>query len=329
MRSAMPGPRRTAALAGAVLAVAGVVAAAPALAQGFPAKPVRVVIGAPPGGGTDILGRTIAPKLAEAIGQQVVIDNRPGAATNIGAELVAKAPPDGHTLLMASTPHVINASLFPSLPFDPVKDFTPIMLMATVQTVLIVHPAVPANSVKELVALARAQPGKLTFGASNGTSQYLAVELFKVMAGVKIENVPYKGAALALNDVLGGHIDGQVNTVISVLPFIKAGKLKALGMAGPKRATALPDVPTIGETLPGFESAGWYGLFGPAGVARDTVAKIHSAFVAALGLPETRDRLAAQGVDVVANAPDEFARFVRDQIPKWAKVVKASGAKAQ
>jgi tripartite-type tricarboxylate transporter receptor subunit TctC len=296
-------------------------------AQAWPAKPLRIVVPAAPGGGTDIIARALAPKLAELLGQPAIIENRAGGGTNIGTEFVARAAPDGYTVLMASTPHVINPSLFTKLAFDPVRDFTPISQLATVQTVLVVHPSLPVKSVKELIALAKARPGQLSAGTSAGTSQFLAIELLKSMAGIDLVNVPYKGAGAALADTLGGHVQVQVNTLVATLPHLEAGRLRALAVCGPVRSARLPGVPTVGETLKGFESAGWYGLLGPAGLPRDLVNRLHGAFRSALSDAAIRERLGGQGVDIVAGTPEELAAFIVREIPKWSAVVKASGLK--
>jgi len=308
---------------------AALAASTPLLAQTYPSKPIRLVVPAAPGGGTDIIARAIAPKLGELLGQPAVIENRAGGGTNIGTEFVARAVPDGHTLLMASTPHAINPSLFAKLAFDPIRDFTPVSLLATVQTVLVVHPSLPARTVKEFIALAKARPGQLAAGTSAGTSQFLAVELLKSMAGIDIVNVPYKGAGAALTDTLGGHVQFQVNTLVATLPHIEAGRLRAIAVCGPTRSALLPKVPTVGETLKGFESAGWYGLLGPAGLPREVVARLHGAFRAAMSDTSVRERFTTQGVDVVAGTPEELGAFIAREIPKWAAVVKAAGLKLE
>jgi tripartite-type tricarboxylate transporter receptor subunit TctC len=293
--------------------------------QGYPTRPVRAVVPAAPGGGTDILARTLAPAIGEQLGQALVIDNRPGGSTNIGTEVVARSAPDGYTVLMASTAHAINPSVFPKLNFDPVRDFTPISHLATVQTVLVVHPSLPVANMKEFIALARKRPGEISAGNSAGTSQFLAVELLKTMAKIQVLNVPYKGAGAAMTDNVAGHVQFQVNTLLAALPFIKSGRLKVLAVCGPKRALALPDVPTVGETLPGFESAGWYALLGPARMPPDVVGRLNDVFVKALKTPATHERLSQQGVDVVASTPEALGAFIAREIPKWGAVVKAAG----
>lgn len=295
-------------------------------AQPFPSKPVRVVVPAAPGGGTDILARLIAPELGKNFGQQIVIENRAGGATMIGTEFVARSAPDGHTMVIASTPHAINPTLYKKIPFDPVRDFTMISQLGRTTTVLVVHPSLPVKNVKELIALAKARPGQLTAGTSAGNSAYLAVEMLKKMAGIDALNIPYKGAGQALSDLVAGHVQFQVNTLLAAKPFIEAGRLRAIGVCSAQRSAALPDVPPIGETLKGFETSGWYALLGPAGISRDTALRIHDGFAKALRLPEITSGLALRGVEVVAGTPDELARNMPLEIKKWGEVVKSSGA---
>jgi tripartite-type tricarboxylate transporter receptor subunit TctC len=311
------------------IALTAILHAAIAAAQNFPAKPIRIIVPAVPGGGTDILARLLSPRLTEVFGQTIIVDNRGGAFTNIGTEIVARSAPDGYTVLIATTPHAINPGLFPKLPFDPINDFTMISQLALTQTVLIVHPSLPATNVKEFIALAKARPGQLTAGTAGGNSAYLAVEMLKTMAKIDVLNIPYKGAGQALNDTVAGHVQFQVNTLLAALPFIQAGRLRAIGVCGAKRATALPNVATIAETIKGFESSGWYALMGPAGIPRDVVLRIHDGFSKALRTPEITRRLAEMGVDVVAGTPDELTRLMPREIAKWGAVVKSSGAKAE
>ncbi len=300
-----------------------------AYAQTFPAKPVRIIVPAVPGGGTDILARLLSPKLTEIFGQSVVVDNRGGAFTNIGTELVARAAPDGYTVLIATTPHAINPSLLPKLPFDPIKDFSMISQLALTQTVLVVHPSLPVHNVKEFIALAKARPNQLTAGTAGGNSAFLAVEMLKSMAKIDVLNIPYKGAGQALNDTVAGHVQFQVNTLLAALPFIQAGRLRAIGVCGLKRAAALPDVAPVADTIKGFESSGWYALMGPAGMPREVVLKLHEGFSKALHTPEITRRLAEMGVDVLAGSPDDLTKLMPREISKWAVVVKSSGAKAE
>jgi tripartite-type tricarboxylate transporter receptor subunit TctC len=313
----------------AILLAAMFAFAATAPAQTYPAKPIRIVVPAVPGGGTDILARLLSPRLTELFGQTIIVDNRGGAFTNIGTEIVARSAPDGYTVLIATTPHAINPGLFPKLPFDPINDFTMISQLALTQTVLVVHPSLPATNVKEFIALAKARPGQLTAGTAGGNSAYLAVEMLKTMAKIDVLNIPYKGAGQALNDTVAGHVQFQVNTLLAALPFIQAGRLRAIAVCGAKRATALPNVATVAETIKGFESSGWYALMGPAGIPRDVVLRIHDGFAKALRTPEITRRLAEMGVDVVAGTPDELTRLMPREIAKWGAVVKSSGAKAE
>ena len=297
--------------------------------QAYPAKPIRIIVPAVPGGGTDILARLLSPRLTEIFGQTIIVDNRGGAFTNIGTELVARSAPDGYTVLIATTPHAINPSLFPKLPFDPINDFTMISQLALTQTVLVVHPSLPATNVKEFIALAKARPGQLTAGTAGGNSAYLAVEMLKSMAKIDVLNIAYKGAGQALNDTVAGQVQFQVNTLLAALPFIQAGRLRAIGVCGAKRATSLPNVATVAETIPGFESSGWYALMGPAGIPRDVVLKIHDGFSKALRTPEITRRLSDMGVDVLAGSPDELTKLMPREIAKWGAVVKSSGARAE
>ena len=308
----------------AAFAVSGV-----ARAQAFPSKPLRIIVPAVPGGGTDILARLLSPRLQEQFGQGIIIENRGGAFTNIGTEYVARSAPDGYTVLIATTPHAINPALFPRLPFDPIKDFTMVSLLARTQTVLVVHPSLPVTNVKELIALAKAKPGKLTAGTSGGNSAFLAVEMLKAQAKIDVLNIPYKGAGQALNDTVAGHVQFQVNTLLAALPFIQSGRLRAIAVCGAKRATSLPKVPTVAETLPGFESSGWYALLGPAGMPRDVTLRLQDGYAKALRTPEVTRRLAEMGVDVNAGSPDELAKVMPMEIKKWGELVRISGAKAE
>lgn len=297
--------------------------------QPFPSKPLRIIVPAVPGGGTDILARLLSPRLQEQFGQSIIIENRAGAFTNIGTEYVARSAPDGYTVLIATTPHAINPALFPKLPFDPIKDFTMISLLARTQTVLVVHPSLPVNNVKELIALAKAKPGKLTAGTSGGNSAFLAVEMLKAQAKIDVLNIPYKGAGQALNDTVAGHVQFQVNTLLAALPFIQSGRLRAIAVCGAKRATSLPNVPTVAETLPGFESSGWYALLGPAGMPREVTLRVQEGYAKALRTPEVTRRLAEMGVDVNAGSPEELAKLMPLEIKKWGDLVRMSGAKAE
>jgi tripartite-type tricarboxylate transporter receptor subunit TctC len=264
--------------------------------------------------------------LTKQFGQQIVIENRAGGATMIGTEFVARSAPDGHTLVIATTPHAINPTLYKKVPFDPVKDFTMISQLGLTTTVLVVHPSLPVNNVKEFIALAKARPGQLTAGTAAGNSAYLAVEMIKTMAKIDAVNIPYKGAGQALTDLIAGHIQFQVNTLLAAKPFIDSGRLRAIGVCSAKRAASMPNVQAIGETIKGFETSGWYALLGPAGIPRDTTLRIHDGFAKSLRTPEITKRLADQGVEVTAGTPDELTRIMPLEIKKWGEVVKSSGA---
>ncbi len=297
----------------------------------YPNHPVRVVVPFPAGGTTDILARAASQKLTEALGQPFVVENRGGAGGNIGADLVAKSPPDGYTLLMGTVgTHAINPSLYQKMPYDHVKDFVPVVLVAGVPNVLVVNPSLPVKSVQELIAYAKANPGKVNFASSgSGTSIHLSAELFKTMAGVSMQHVPYKGSAPALADLAGGQVDLMFDNLPSALPLIKAGKLRAIAVTSQQRASALPDVPTIAESgLPGFEATSWFGLLAPAGTPRDAIAKVNGEVAKWLATPEAKEKLASQG-GIVGNGltPEDFSRHIASETTKWQKVVKESGAK--
>jgi tripartite-type tricarboxylate transporter receptor subunit TctC len=326
MRSAV----RVLALALAASTIA-VVAAADAQTA-FPIKPVRVVVPFPAGGTTDLLARAASQKLSATWGQQAIVDNRPGAAGNIGAELVAKAPADGYTLLMGTVgTHAINASLYPRMPYDHAKDFAPVILVAGVPNVLVVHPSLPVNSVQELIAFAKANPGRLNFASSgSGTSIHLSGELFKVMTGVQMTHIPYKGSAPALADLVGGQVQLMFDNLPSSLAFIKAGKLRALAVTSAQRSPALPDVPTVAESgVSGFEASSWFGLLAPAGTPRDVVTKINADTQKWLASPDAKDKLAAQGAAAAGGSPEDFAKHIEAETAKWARVVKESGARVE
>jgi len=304
-------------------------AAANACAQSYPSKQLRFVVPFPPGGPADILSRTIGQNLSESWGQQVVIDNRAGAGGNIGAEIVAKAPPDGYTMLMGFVgTHAINSSLYRSMPFDAVKDFEPVALVAMVTIILVVHPSVPVKTVKELIALAKAKPGELSFGSpGNGTPQHLAGELFNTMTGVKMVHVPYKGAVPALIDLLGGRLSMIFSSMPPALPHLQSGKLRALGVTSSARSPAAPDVPTIAQSgLKGYEVINWYGVLVPAKTPKEIVGKLNGEVVGIMNLPAVKERLAAQGAETYTSTPEKFAEMIKSETEKWAKVVKFSGA---
>ncbi|TPG24520.1 tripartite tricarboxylate transporter substrate binding protein [Variovorax guangxiensis] len=292
--------------------------------------PVRILVGAPAGGSTDTLARSLAVSMGPALGRNVIVENRPGAGGNIAADAVAKAAPDGNTLLMSFTSHAINATLYPSLPFDPVKDFTALTCVATSPSILVAHPSVAAKDVRELIALAKAKPGQLNFAiGAVGSSLHMAGEEFKMQSGVDIVNIPYKGTAPAVQDLLAGQVQLMFAAVGNVKAHIQAGKLKALGVTTAKRLPAFPDVPAIAEALPGYESSAWFGLFGPARLPADVARRLGDAARQALQQPDMRKRLETEGAIPVGNSPEQFAAFVQSEIPRWAKVVKFSGAKPE
>ncbi|MCU0898430.1 MAG: tripartite tricarboxylate transporter substrate binding protein [Burkholderiales bacterium] len=313
--------------AATVLLCTGALAAdAPAA---FPAKPIRLVVPFPPGGSTDIIARVIGQKLSESLGQQVILENKPGAGGNIGVEMVARAPADGYTLVMG---HVgtfgSNPALYKRLPYDPVKDFAPVTLVAMVPNLLVVQPALPVRTTQELIALARAKPGQLTYGSGgNGSAAHLAAEYFKSRAGVDIQHIPYKGTVPALTDLLAGQISLQITGAPPLLPYIKSGKVRVLATASPQRLKILPDVPTIAESgVPGYAATQWYGILAPAATPKPIVERLNQEIVKAINSPEVRARLEAEGAEPVGNTPAEFAAFIRSELALWAKVVKESGA---
>jgi tripartite-type tricarboxylate transporter receptor subunit TctC len=311
-------------------AVAALALALPAAAQGYPSKPIRFVVPYPAGGPLDTVARLLAQKVSESTRQPVVVDNKPGAGGNIGADIVAKSPPDGYTILMgAVATHAINPTLYASIPYDPVRDFTPVTQVASTPNVLVVNPAVPANDVKGFIAYARANPGKLNFGSgSTGSAGHLAGELFNAQAGVKMTHVPYKGAAPAMQDLLGGRIELMFDNLASSLAQVKAGKVRALAVTTARRSGLAPDLPTIAESgLPEFDISTWFGVFAPAGVPRDVVDRLHAEFTRALAAPDVREKMLALGAEPVGNRPEEFAAYIRREAEKYARVIKASGAK--
>jgi tripartite-type tricarboxylate transporter receptor subunit TctC len=315
-----------AALVGLLLAVSASLAGA----QAWPSKPIKWIVPFAPGGTTDILARTVGDKLAIALGVPVVIENKPGAGGGVGAEFTAKAAPDGYTIMGGTiSTHAINASLYDKLPYDPVKDFVPITLIARVPNLLVVNPEVPAKDVKELIALLKANPGKYTFASSgNGTSQHLSGELFKSMAGVDMQHIPYKGSPPALQDVVGGQVTMTFDNITTAWPLAKAGKLRALAVTTAKRSSIAPDVPTLAESgLPGFEIGSWQGVFAPAGTPAPIVKRLNAEIVKILHLPDVNEKLAGLGAEIVADSPEEFAALVKAEVVKWSDVVKKSGAK--
>jgi tripartite-type tricarboxylate transporter receptor subunit TctC len=292
--------------------------------------PVRILVGASAGGSTDTLARTLANELGRQLGRVVIVENRPGAGGNIAADAVAKAAPDGNTLLMSYTSHAINATLYPSLPFDPVKDFTALTCVATAPSVLVANPSLPIKDVRELIAYAKSRPGKLNFAIGGiGSSLHLAGDAFKMQSGAYIVNIPYKGTAPALQDVIAGQVELMFAPMIAAQAQVRGGKVKALGVTSARRLPQFPNVPAIAEVLPGYESSAWFGLFAPGRMSPELTKKYGDAARAAIAAPEVRKRLESDGAIPVGNSPEEFARFVQTEITRWAKVVKFSGAKPE
>ncbi len=306
------------------LALAGTVHA-----QAWPAKPVRIIVGYAAGGATDTVARLVAQKLSEATGQQFFVENKPGAGGNVGAALAASSPPDGTTFILVAPAHAINATLYSKLAFDPVRDFTPVVHVASVTNLMVVHPSVPANSVAELVALAKAKPGALSYAsAGSGASSHLAAEIFKSKAGVNIVHVPYKGTGQSVVDLLAGQVQLTLDSMPALLPHVKAGRLRALAVGSTTRSAALPDVPTMQEAgIPGFEVTVWLGLLGPAGTPPEIVGRLNAEVNKILALPDVRERLAGIGADPIGGTPQQFGALVQSEIAKYAEVIKATGAR--
>lgn len=314
-----------------LLAAAATALAQNVAAQEYPQRPIRFIVPFAAGGGGDIVVRTVAQRLTEAMGPPVVVDNRSGAGGNVGTDLAAKSAPDGYTILMANVaPIAINVSLYKKLPYDSVKDFAPVSLMAVFPNVLVVHPSVAAKSVKELIALAKAHPGQLTYAsAGNGSTTHLAAELFKSMAGLDMIHVPYKGGGPALVDLIAGQVNLYFGSMPAALPHVKNGKLRALAVTSAKRSRAAPELPTVAESgFPGFAADTWIGVLAPAGTPGPIVVRLNREIVKILQQPELEEKLSAQGAEPVTNSPEQFAAYIKSEIRKWAKVVKESGAKA-
>jgi tripartite-type tricarboxylate transporter receptor subunit TctC len=300
-------------------------------AQGYPTRPIRLVVASSPGGASDILARLLGQKLSEELHQQVVVDNRGGASGVIGTDIVAKAMPDGYTLLIIQPSLTINPSMIKRLPYDAMRDFAPVSLVVDAAQIMTVNPAVPAKSVKDLIAFAKARPGQLMFGSPGiGTSPHLTAELFKLKAGVSMPQVPFKGAGLAFVSLISGEVSVAFSTVLSAMPHIKSGKIRALGVTTLKRVQVMPEVPTIAESaLPGFETSQWFGILAPAGTPRRIVERLYQALAHGSNSAEVKDRLAAQGVDVVNKKPEEFATLIKRETAQWAQVITAAGIKPQ
>jgi tripartite-type tricarboxylate transporter receptor subunit TctC len=303
----------------------------PAAAQPYPSKPIRIISPFAPGGGNDNLCRIIAPNLAKQLGQQVVVENRPGANGAVGTEIAARSAPDGYTIVLIPSGHAVNAAIRKNLPFDSIKDFSPITLVGSSPLVLAVHPSLPVKSVKDLIALAKARPGQLAYGSAGiGSSGHLGGALFDALTGTKMLHVPYKGMSLAIIDLMSGQVSLTFGTTLSVVPHVRAGRLRALAQTGAKRSPALKDLPTVAEAgVPGYEAGLWYGFVGPARMPADIVRRLHDAIVAAIESPEVRKRLESQALDPQHNTPEEFAKLMVSDLDRWAKVVKRAGIKAE
>ena len=313
--------------AAAILACASITVAH---AQGYPSKPIRWIVPFPPGGGTDVISRTLAQKLTESWGQQVIADNRPGSGGTIGLAAAAKLPPDGYNVVLGQLANVaIAPALYAKLPYDPVKDFTPVTLALKSPLILVAHPSFPAKNVKELIAVAKAKPESVTFGSpGNGTTGHLGTEIIKTAGRVKMTHIPYKGATPAFTGLLGGEIAIYLSSIQPAIPMLKAGRVKALGVTSATRIASLPDVPTIAETgLPGYEVTNWYGVMVPAGVPKEVLTKLHGELARILKLPDVQQRFQAEGGDTTPDTPEQFAAFIRNEITKWGKAVRESGAK--
>jgi tripartite-type tricarboxylate transporter receptor subunit TctC len=299
--------------------------------QDFPVKPIRIVVGVAAGGATDILARVLASKLGENVRQQVIVDNRPGANHIIGGQFTQKSPPDGYTVQVIPEGWVINASMYTKLPFDPVRDFTPLASIGLVPNALVIHPSLPVRTVKQFIALARSRPGQMNYGTSGiGAPSHMSAELLRTLARVDYTHVPYKGQALAVSALLGGQLEFAFPTIMASVGYVRSGKLVALGVTTAQRATALPQVPTIQEAgVPGYEVAGWYGVIGPAGMQQPLVARLNREINAILNAPDTRDQLLGQGAEPRTGTPEEFAATMASDVKKWQKVVAASGIKPQ
>ena len=314
----------------AALSIATLAVAATAFAQPYPSKPIKIIVPYPPGGTSDILARSVGQKLTETLGQVVVVENKPGATGNIGADFVAKSPPDGYTLLLADIGSLaIAPSVTASLPFDPVKDFAPVVMVAYSPHILALNPAVPAGSVKELIALLKAKPDSLNFAVSGvGGANHLAGIDFAARTGVKWTYVPYKGGSQAITDLMAGHAQVMFNGMLATYPAVKDGKLKAIAISSAKRFSAAADLPTVAESgVPGFETGSWQGIVAPAGTPPEIVKKLHTSVTAILATPEMKEKLIAAGAEVLPQSPEQFGAFIRNEKARWAKVVKESGAK--
>lgn len=318
-----------AAIFAAAFSTGGLLFTVQAAAQNFPARTVRLVVGYPAGGLTDGVARTLSAGLSEALGQQVIVDNRGGAGSAIGTEIVVKSPPDGHTLLVADQALITNPTLYAKLPYDTLKDLQPVSLVGAASLVIVVHPSLPVRSIRELVILAKARPGQVNYASGgNGTATHLAGELFKQVAGVQLVHIPYKGAGVAIGDLLGGHVSLMFSSIGASAPHVAAGKIRALAVTGPARASVLPEVPTLTEAgYPAAALVGYWGMLAPAGVPRDIVDRLSRTIAATIRKPEVYKRLVDQGVDPAGSDPAEYGEVIRREIAKWAGVIKTAGIK--
>jgi tripartite-type tricarboxylate transporter receptor subunit TctC len=298
--------------------------------QNYPLKPIRIVVPFTPGGPNDILARIAGQRLTAAWGQQVIVDNRPGGGTVIGTEFVAKAPPDGYTMLMVSTSHAANVSLMSKLPFDTLHDFAAVIQAVSSPNVLVVHPSIPARSPRELVAIAKARPGQINFASGgSGSATHLSGELLRLTAGVSMTHIPYKGAGPATIDLISGQVSWMFGTILPTLPHIKTGKLRAIGVSSKQRVAVLPGIPAVAEDVPGFEAVSWYGMFVPAATPADLIAKLNQEIARAFTVAEVRDRLAREGTEVVAGTPAQFAALFKSEVAKWARVIKEANIRLE
>jgi tripartite-type tricarboxylate transporter receptor subunit TctC len=313
----------------ALAALLLIAAAGAAVAQAWPAKPLRMIVPFPPGGGTDLLGRYLGVKLSEALGQQVIVENRGGANGTLGLDVASKAAPDGYTLVIGQTGNLTISPSFAKVGYDPVRDFTPVTLLAESVLALFIHPSLPVKSLKDLVALAKAKPGQLSYASSgSGSPGHLGVELLKKMAGIDLVHIPYKGASPGFTDLVAGHVQLYLTSMLSAQQFVKAGRVRALAVGSAQRSPSLPDLPTIAESgYPGFEVTNWWGLLAPGGMARDLVARLNAEVVKIMGMPDARERMAALGADVVTGTPERFAAYIRSETVKWSRVIRESGAR--
>jgi len=313
----------------AVLSLAAAAMPCALHAQTFPAKPVRVLVGFTPGAGVDIAVRLIGPKMTDTLGQQIIVDNRAGAGGNVAAEQAARAPADGYTLLANGAPAAISQTLYSKLGYDLLRDFEAVALIASVSQLLVVHPSLPAKTLKDFVAMAKIRRGELSYATTgSGSTPHLTAEMLRLQTGIQILQVPYRGTPPALTDLVAGNVSFMFANILSVLPHVHSGRLRALAITSAKRSAITPQVPTVAETYPGFESGSWYGLFAPAGTPKDAVTRLHEAVARALQTPEVRDKFIAQGAEPLPGSPQDAAAYTRAEVVKWGKVVKASGARA-